>query len=89
MRTMPSVMCKLKQEARKNNPKRVLQFVSEASGGIMEACLVAVNRLKMHDERIPANSILIHCTPSCICAKKEKVEETTTSSEWSMLHHTQ
>ena len=37
MRTMPSVMCKLKQEAKKNTPKRVLQFVSEASGGIMEA----------------------------------------------------
>ena len=37
VRTMPSVMCKLKKEAKKTTPKRVLQFVSQEAGGIMEA----------------------------------------------------
>ena len=37
MRTMPSVMCKLKQEATKSTPKRVLRFVSGSTGGILEA----------------------------------------------------
>ena len=37
MRTMPSVMCKFKQEATKSTPKRVLRFVSGSAGGILEA----------------------------------------------------
>ena len=37
VRTMPSVIHKLKQEAKKNTPKRVLQFVSCEAGGILEA----------------------------------------------------
>ena len=34
---MPSVIHKLKQEAKKGTPKRVLQFVSSEAGGILEA----------------------------------------------------
>ena len=37
IRTMPSVMCKLKEQAKKQTPKRVLQFVSSEAGGILEA----------------------------------------------------
>ena len=37
VRTMPSVMCKLKKEATKSTPKRALQFVSCEAGGILEA----------------------------------------------------
>ena len=37
VRTMPSVMCKLKKEAKKKTPRRALQFVSHEAGGIMEA----------------------------------------------------
>ena len=37
VRTMPSVMCKLKNEAKNKTPKRALQFVSQEAGGIMEA----------------------------------------------------
>ena len=37
VQTMPGVMCKLKQEAKKITPKPVLQFVSSEAGGIMEA----------------------------------------------------
>lgn len=37
IRRMPSVMCKLKKEAKKKTPKRVLQFVSQEAGGILEA----------------------------------------------------
>ena len=37
VRTMPSVMCKLKKEAKKKTPKRALQFVSKEAGGILEA----------------------------------------------------
>ena len=37
IRTMPSVMCKLKEQAKKQTPKRVLQFVRQEAGGLMEA----------------------------------------------------
>ena len=37
VRTMPSVMSKLKKEALEKTPKRALQFVSCEAGGIMEA----------------------------------------------------
>ena len=37
IRTMASVIHKLKQEAKKSTPKRVLQFVSCEAGGILEA----------------------------------------------------
>lgn len=37
IRTMPSVIRKLKQEAKTSTPKRVLQFVSCEAGGILQA----------------------------------------------------
>ena len=37
MRTMPSVMCKLKEESKTSKPKRILQFVSNEAGGILNA----------------------------------------------------
>jgi len=37
IRTMPSVMCKVKEEARKSTPKCALQFVSSQAGGILHA----------------------------------------------------
>ena len=43
VRTMPSVMHKLKQEAKKNTPKCVLQFVSCEAGGILGGILEATS----------------------------------------------
>ena len=37
IRTMPSIMCKVKEEARKSTPKCALLFVSSQAGGILHA----------------------------------------------------
>lgn len=54
VRSMPSVMCKLKEEAKGNTPKRALQFVSNEAGGIMDATSAGAlprNRQQVKDMR--------------------------------------
>ena len=54
VRTMPSVMCKIKEEARKAMPKRALQFVSSQAGGILHAMSAGAlprNRQQVKDAR--------------------------------------
>ena len=54
MRTMPSVLCKLKEEVMGKTPKRALQFVSNEIGGIMNATSAGAlprNRQQVKDAR--------------------------------------
>lgn len=54
MRTMPSVICKVKEEAKGKTPKRALQFVSNEAGGIMNATSAGAlprNRQQVKDVR--------------------------------------
>ena len=54
LRTMPSVMCKLKKEARDKTPKRALQLVSDKAGGIVKAPSAGAlprNRQQVKDAR--------------------------------------
>lgn len=54
IRTMPSVMCKLKKEGEGKTPKRALQFVSSEAGGIMNATSAGAlprNRQQVKDVR--------------------------------------
>ena len=56
VRTMPSVMCKLKKEAKKKTPRRALQFVCHEASGIMEATSAgAVPRSRQQVEDIRRN----------------------------------
>ena len=59
MRTMPSVMCKLKEESKKSTPKHVLQFVSNEAGGIISATSAGAlpcNRQQVKDARRQSSS---------------------------------
>ena len=52
--TMPSVMCKIKEEARKAMHKRALQFLSSQAGGILHATSAGAlpqNRQQVKDAR--------------------------------------
>ena len=86
VRTMPSVTCKLKEEAKKKTPKRALQFVSQEAGGIMEATSAGApprcrQQIKDARRKITSN-IMTHCTQSCTCARREKVPVVIRLSEW-------
>ena len=59
VRTMSSVLCKLKEESKKSTPKRVLQFVSNEAGGIMSAASAGAlprNRQQVKDARRQSSS---------------------------------
>ena len=54
VRTMPSMMCKLKEKAKGSTPKRALKFLSTEAGGILEASSAGSlprNRQQVKDAR--------------------------------------
>ena len=79
VRTMPSVMSKLKAEVKHKTPKRALQFVYNQKGGILEAnsavlCHVVDSRPKTCEGPLPVAMIGILYMQSCICVKRVKEE---------------
>ena len=86
--TMPSIMCKVKEEARKSAPERALQFVSSQAGGILHA----TNAGALPRNRQQVKDALRKCTDKqaynlfmllCTCARRGKAEVRRASSlEW-------
>ena len=59
VRTMPSMMCKLKEKAKGSTPKRALKFLSTEAGGILEASSAGAlprNRQQAKDARQKSTS---------------------------------
>ena len=59
VRTMPSMMCKLKEKAKGSTPKRALKFLSTEAGGILEASSAGAfprNRQQVKDARQKSTS---------------------------------